>query len=334
VDEDLHTYYLLSYSPRNQDFNGQFRQINLKVTRPGVEVQARKGYYALESSYDTPVLHYEAPALALLGPNARRPANAFNSHVAAFSFHAPGAGGLVPVMVEVPSDSVNFVVGKDKKAYATNFSVVVLVRDEGGRVVRKLSNQYILGGPLDKLDAARRGKILFYRETRLDPGRYSVSAIVYDATNGRASADEGALEVAAGDESRLRLSSVVLIKGAEQAAAGGQAPNPFHFGEVLLYPNLGEPVSKAASKNLAFFVTVYPPRGAASAAKLKMEITQQGRTLGQSTNDLPAPDAEGRIQYASAVPLYKYAPGVYELKVTVSDARDTVTRSEKFTVAP
>lgn len=334
VDEDLHTYYLLSYSPRNQDFNGQFRQISLKVNRSGVEVQARKGYYALDTSYDTPVLHYEAPALALLGSKATPPPNAFNSRVAAFSFNAPGKSGLVPVMVEVPSGSINFVVSKDKKAYATNFSVIVLVRDEARRVVRKLSNQYILGGPLDKLDEARRGQILFYRETQLDPGRYTVSSIVYDATNGRASAKEGTLELPAADDSRLRLSSVVIIKSAEQAAANKQAPNPFHFGEVLLYPNMGEPVRKSATNNLAFFVTVYPPRGAPSAAKLKIEITQKGRTLGQSSNDLPAPDAEGRVQYASAVPIAQYAPGDYELKITVEDARDTVTRSEKFTIAP
>ncbi|MFL6258046.1 MAG: hypothetical protein ACJ74T_23800, partial [Pyrinomonadaceae bacterium] len=137
------------------------------------------------------------------------------------------------------------------------------------------------------------------------------------------------------DEARLRLSSIVLIKSAEQAAvADKQAANRFHFGELLLYPNMGEPVLKSVSKNLAFFVTVYPPRGAASAAKLRIEITQKGRTLGQSSNDLPAPDADGRIQYASALPIDKYAPGSYELKVTVSDARDTVTRSEKFTIAP
>lgn len=331
VDEDLHTYYLLSYSPKNQDFNGQFRQISLKVNRSGVEVQARKGYYALDTSYDTPVLHYEAPALALLGSKSTPPPNAFNSHVAAFNFPVPGKTGLVPVMVEVPSGSINFVVSKEKKAYATNFSVIVLVRDEARRVVRKLSNQYILGGPLDQLDAAKQGKILFYRETQLDPGRYTVSSIVYDATNGRASANESVLEVPAVDESRLRLSSVILIKSAEPDK---QTQNPFRFGEVLLYPNMGEPVRKSVSKNLAFFVTVYPPRGATSATKLKIEIKQKGRTLGQSSNDLPAPDADGRIQYASAVPIDKYAPGDYELLITVQDARDTVTRSEKFTIAP
>lgn len=334
VDEDLHVYYLLSYSPRDQNFDGRFRQISLKVNRPGVEVQARKGYFALNTSYDTPVLHYEVPGLVLLG-SERPPASAFNSRVAAFNFPEPGRAGLVPVMVEVPAGSINYVVGKDRKSYATNFSVVVLVRDEAGRPVRKLSNQYVLGGPLENLDAARRGKILFYRETRLEPGRYTVSSVVHDATNDRASVGAGALEVPAGDDSRLRLSSIVLIKSAEQAtAADKQSPNPFHFGDVLIYPNMSEPVRKAVTKNLAFFVTAYPPRDSATPAKLRLEITQGGRTLGQASYDLPAPDDAGRVQYAAALPIDKFGPGDYELKVTVQDARDTATRTEKFTIAP
>jgi VWFA-related protein len=333
VDEDLHAYYLLTYGPRNQNFDGQFRQISLKVNRPGVEVQARKGYYAFNVSFDTPVLHYEVPALTLLG-GARRP-NAFDSKVAAFSFPEPGKPDLVPVMVEVPAGSVNFTAGKDGKTYSTNFSVVVLVKNEAGRVVRKLSNQYLLGGPLDKLDAARRGKILFYRETQLEPGRYTIAAAVYDATNERASVNEGTLAVPAADESRLRLSSVVIIKSAEQAvAADKRTPNPFHFGDVLIYPNMGEPLRKSESKNLTFFVTAYAPGAAAGGAKLKLEITRQGRAIGQSTYDLPAPDAAGRIQYAGAIPTDKFDPGEYELKVTVQDARDTATRSAKFTITP
>ena len=64
VDEDLHSYYLLTYTPKNSHYDGRFRQISVKVNRSGIDVQARKGYYALNNSYGTPVLDYEAPALA------------------------------------------------------------------------------------------------------------------------------------------------------------------------------------------------------------------------------------------------------------------------------
>jgi VWFA-related protein len=331
VDEDLHAYYLVSYSPSNQNFDGRFRRINLKVNRSGVDVQARKGYFAVANTYDTPVLDYEAPALALL--EGRKQPNAFASRVAAFDFPERGRPGLVPVMVEVPAGSINFTTAADKKSYAADFAVVVLVKDEGGRVVRKLSNEYLLGGPLDQLAAAKQGKVLFYRETRLPPGRYSLSAIVYDATNSRASTDTSSLTVEASDDSRLHLSSVVLIKSAEKlTAAEAASPRPFNFGEVAIYPNMGEPVRKSLTKTLAFFVTAYAPRGSNSTTHLKMEVVQQGRALGQTSYDLPAPDASGRIQYAGAIPIDKYKPGDYELRVTVQDAQTTATRAERFTI--
>jgi hypothetical protein len=333
VDEDLHAYYLVSYSPSNRNFDGRFRRINLKVNRSGVDVQARKGYFAVANTYDTPVLDYEAPALALL--EGRKQSNAFASRVAAFDFPEAGRPGLVPVMVEVPAGSINFTTAADKKSYAADFSVVVLVRDEGGHVVRKLSNQYLLGGPLKELASAKQGKVLFYRETRLAPGRYNLSAIVYDATNSRASTDTASLSVEASDESRLRLSSVVLIKSAEKlTSAEAASPRPFNFGEVAIYPNMGEPVRKSASKTLAFFVTAYAPKSSASTTHLKMEVVQQGRALGQTSYDLPAPDASGRIQYAGAIPIDKYKPGDYELRVTVNDAQSTAARTESFTITP
>jgi VWFA-related protein len=333
VDEDLHAYYLLTYTPQNQNFDGHFRQINLKVDRPGVEVQARKGYYALNASYDTPVLDYEAPAVAILSGKSQP--NAFDSRVAAFNFPEPGKNGLVPVMVEVPAGAINFVANNEKKTYSTNFAVVVLIKDENQRVVRKLSNQYLLSGPLDKLEAAKQGKVLFYRETQLEPGRFTIASIVYDATTGRSSTNTASLVVTPADQSRLRMSSIVLIKNAERMTAVEQgAANPFHFGEVVIYPYIDQPLSKTATKSLPFFVTVYPAQGASETTRLTLEILRGGRVLAQVPLKLPAPDQTGRIQFASTIPIDKLQPGDYELKLTARDAKDTVTRTEQFTIKP
>jgi VWFA-related protein len=332
VDEDLHSYYVLTYSPQNQDFDGRFRMISLKVNRSGVDVQARRGYYAINSSYGTPVLAYEAQALALLGGRAQP--SAFPSRVAAFSFPEPANPGLVPVMVEVPANSINFISSTEKKSYGTNFSVVVLIKDEAQRVVGKLSNQYLLSGPLDKLESAKKGKILFYRETKLAPGRYTIASVVYDATNGRASTNTSSLVVAPVGPSRLTLSSIVIVKSAERLAADQNTANPFHFGEVIIYPNMEEPLSKAVSKNITFFVTVYPAAGTAAVPKLRLEILKGGRAVAQLPVELPAPDPAGRIQYASAIPVDKFQPGEYELKLTAEDGKSTATRSTRFTVVP
>ena len=53
VDEDLHTYYLLSYASKNKNYDGHFRRIEVKLT--GVSGSSeynsrhRTGYYTSKS---------------------------------------------------------------------------------------------------------------------------------------------------------------------------------------------------------------------------------------------------------------------------------------------
>jgi VWFA-related protein len=42
------SYYTLAYSTTNQKWEGQFRHIKLKLSRPGLRVQYRQGYYAID----------------------------------------------------------------------------------------------------------------------------------------------------------------------------------------------------------------------------------------------------------------------------------------------
>jgi VWFA-related protein len=47
VINDSASTYILSYYPDHNKWNGEFREIRVKVNRPGVEVRARKGYFAV-----------------------------------------------------------------------------------------------------------------------------------------------------------------------------------------------------------------------------------------------------------------------------------------------
>ena len=42
-------YYLVAYSPSNENYDGRFRTVSVKVTRPGVQVQTRQGYFAIRA---------------------------------------------------------------------------------------------------------------------------------------------------------------------------------------------------------------------------------------------------------------------------------------------
>ena len=46
--EDGSTYYTLGYYPENKDWDGRFRKITVKVSRPGVKLHYRQGFFAVE----------------------------------------------------------------------------------------------------------------------------------------------------------------------------------------------------------------------------------------------------------------------------------------------
>ncbi len=333
IDEDMRAHYVLAYIPKNQDFDGRFRKITVKLKRSDLDVQTRKGYYAIDPANSVPVLDYEIPALAAL--NRPRQGNAFALQAAGLHFPETNRPGLTPILAEAPMSAFTFTADKEKKNYSTDFSIVVVIKNEAKQVAQKLSQHYALNGPLDKLDAARKGEVLFYRETELPPGRYTIETIAWDAPAGKSSVSVGAIEVPAFDETKPRMSSVVLLKRADRLTAEEQKKdNPFHFGEVVVYPNLGDPLRKSVARQLTFFLTVWPAKGASGALKLTIEVRQQERVLGQTSAELPAPDTNGRIRHASALPLDSFQPGSYELKLTVTNGQNSVSRSTSFTVEP
>jgi VWFA-related protein len=85
ISDDMHGYYMMTYIPKNQDYNGQFRRINVKLSRSNLELQTRKGLLRDSSRrVNFRYLITEAPAIAA-ARNANQDANPFPFHGAALS---------------------------------------------------------------------------------------------------------------------------------------------------------------------------------------------------------------------------------------------------------
>jgi VWFA-related protein len=335
IEEDMRFQYLLGYTPSNQTYDGRFRAITVKVARPSLQVQTRQGYFAVRPAESKPIKTFEAPAIAILDRSPRP--SSFPLQAMGLSFPDPHQPGLVPVLVHVPGNTITYQPDKtDKsgeKSEHADFTVVVRIKDQGGREVDRLSQRYLLSTPESKLDAARRGDLLFYRQATLPPGRYDLEAVAYDGLSQKASVSTAAVEVPPAAADKLRLSSVVLVGRAEKVSeAEKKSDNPLFYGETVIYPNMGEPFRKATSQALGFFFTVYGGN-AAAARKATIEVSKAGQVTGRVIADLPAPDASGRTQFAGALPLQNFAPGTYDLKVTVADGSATDTRQTRFTLS-
>jgi VWFA-related protein len=332
VETDLRNYYLLGYTPSNSSFDGKFRTIEVKVKRPSVNVAARKGYFAVRDPGGAPVNSWEAPALGAL--EQQPVGNAFPLRAGALLFPERGRPGLVPVVVDLKTAPLTFTPAPDGKNYSSDFTVLVRFvdqRDQRNHVARKVSQHYEIRGPLDQMEGARKGEVIFYRESELPPGVYTMETIVYDAPSGRSSVRFSTVEVPNHDEARLRMSSLMLVKRGEKVPESERrAGHPLLVGDVLLYPNLGDPVSKA-SKELGFYFALYPaPKE--SAPEATIELLQNGKPVARVPMAVPAADASGRVQQVGRLPLAELKPGTYELRAIARQDTTQVARSVLVTI--
>ena len=331
IDEDNQFHYLLTYAPRNTVFDGKFREILVKSSRPDAQVFARKGYRAVRGHAPIDSGGFEVPALALLD---RTPLpNAFPIGAQGFSFPDPHHPGLTPLVVRLTTDSLRFVVDADKSTYSAQVAVVIRLKDSQGKDVHKLSQQYILSGDVKDMEAARRGTILFYREPLLAPGVYTVESIAFDALAGNGSARISTLTVPAAESQTLGLSSVVFVDHVEQMGGAPadhtERPAPFFVGQMLVHPNIGDPVVKTTTKDLPFFFTIY--RGTSGPLTATAQLLRDGGVVAEAPLEIAA-STEPRIQQLASLPVSGLAPGTYQLRIIVVSGPQRVAESAYFTL--
>ena len=324
IESDMRNYYLIGYTPLNPAYDGRFRGIQVKVKRDGVTIAARKGYFAVRNPGTLPINPLEAPALAAL--DQKPVPNAFPVRAGALLFPERGRPGLVPVLVEVNTAPLTFQPAPDGKTFTSNFVVLVRFLDRENQVLRKVSQHYEIRGELAQMERARQGNVMFYRESELPAGTYSMETVVHDAPSGKASVRYSTVEVPRYGEDTLRVSSLVVVKRGETAGQkNGAANTPLLVNGVALTPNLGEPVSRTA-KEVPFYFAVYPARTERGPDVL-IELLQNGKAAVQLPMPVPPADGNGRIQQLGRLPIEQLAPGTYELRAVVKQGDQQVARS-------
>jgi VWFA-related protein len=330
IDADRRFHYLLTYSPTNTRQDGTFRRIAVTVKRKNVEVRARSGYNAVAGTGTIPTLQFETAALAALAATPRRTDIPIRAQ--ALLTPTQARPGQLVIVVTVPGAGLTYYLDQSKTSYSSDFTILTQILDAQGHVVRKGSQPYRLTGPADRLEAARQGDVLFYRQPELPAGRYTLEYVVSDALGAKAGTGSIPLVVEPANAAEPMMSSLVIVGRAERVPEGERDPsNPLYVGDVLLYPNLGTPLSKSRDGKLSFFYTLFPR---AATLRATLELVSGGRSVATLPLTLPAADASGRVQHFAQLPLAAVPVGSCTLRVTVGDGLSTITRDATFVLEP
>jgi hypothetical protein len=129
------------------------------------------------------------------------------------------------------------------------------------------------------------------------------------------------------------VSSLVLVRRAERAGPEERQPeNPLFVDDVVLYPNLGEPLSASSNLTLTCFLSLAGLAG--GSPEVAMELLRGGARVAQGSLSLPAPDASGRVRYLGQISVGAIRePGDYTLRLTLTKHGRSVVREAAFTIA-
>ena len=298
---------------------GQFRKIEVRVTRKDVKVQSRSGYY---TSPPSAAGAFEAFAGAALPSDFE-----VRSHFYRFGREEGGPFDCV-VKIEASLAQAQFKEDPAKGRLVGRIALVGRVLDGKGEVVDTFAQDVALGGTPEQIQASRAQALPLARRLKLPPGNYTVELLVRDVVGDKVSGQRLALTVPA-PEGALAMSSLVVVSAVEPADPKSDPTDPLRIADQRIVPNLGRAVVAAPGASLPIYYTVFVKPGAAEAVTATIEVTREGRTVARGSSPMPAPDAAGRIIGLSPIPLQKLQPGTYDVKVKVTkeglSAEETTT---------
>ncbi len=320
VMEDVRTHYELSYVPTSQNYDGHFRKIEVQVSRPGVEVHTRAGYFALPLLAGEVLQPFEMVALDALNAKPQPVAVAYRAR--ALPFRAARSAVQYSIVFQVPMQNLAYRDNKQTAKLRSHISLLALVKDADGQVAAKVSRDLANDIPADKFEAFTRGDLTFSQAVLLAPGRYTLETAVVDRENGNASTKRMVMTVS--DEPGIGLSDLVPVRRVDpfnvQVDGGRNPGDPLHFAGGKVTPSLDGVYP--AGTDIPLYMVVYPAQ-TTEAPRLSIEVFQDGKRVSIASPELPPADQTGAIPFMSSI---QTAPGNYEIKVTARQGASVASR--------
>lgn len=324
---DAQSYYELSYDPKITDYNGVLRKTAFKLTQGDFKVRGRTGYLAMPPGQEN-LLPYEVPLMKALSATPLTREVEFEAGT--WKLKSTRDNVQAMVAVEVPFANISFAQDITKGNYAARISLVTQVRDPQGKLIEKFTRDLPLMGKIEQLEALKTSNFNFRERFSVPPGRYIVETAVIDQLSKKVGARKVSF-VAVAAKGALAMSSVTVVRNFQPNAKGLTPEEPYQFQGGRISPTLNETIKKVKGGTIALFFIVYPEAGVAPPQAV-VQYFKDGELAGSANLQLPAADAQGRINYVLSSPMDAMPPGSYEVKVLVKQGAAAVTESVLLTI--
>ncbi len=309
VNEEIGSYYEVSYKPQIANYDGSFRKIKVDTNRKNLVVHARSGYFALPAELRASGMQvYEVALLKAISAGSISSDVVFRSAAVVLQPKQDATG--VSVLVEVPLRGLQPKTDQAKKTQNVHFALGAIVRDAKGEMIEKVTRDRNLQVTADQL---KLGNFVEKMTLAFAPGKYVLETAVMDRESGKIGMQRFEFTVAPKGKG-VAISSLTGVRSYLPNAKNLDPNEPFRFQGGLITPTLNTSVQRTSDSNLRLFFTVYQDPAISSRATVEVEFLQNGKSLTKVPLPLPPADAQGRIPYVMTIPAAAIPPGDYEVR--------------------
>jgi VWFA-related protein len=328
VQEDTSTYYVLSYQSSNSARDGKFRRIAVRVNRPEVKLDFRRGYYAPADFQHASKEDREQQLEEQL--NSDLPSTDFPIYLSTGYFRLAENKFFVPVSLVIPGSEIPFVRASDQDR-ATLDVIGTVTEAESKRAFGSIRDTVKLA--VNTSQQVQRKNVQYDSSFVLPPGKYHLKLVVRENRTGRMGSFETDLAVPDMKTMPLRISSVILAS--QKQSAKPRKDDPLVREGTELIPNVTHVFS--SSQHLYVYYEVYDPgrqtvdaagaspkvagksaiRMLTSVAFLKGNVKVYETPMAE-TDEVNVPDRKA-ARFQVDVPLQQLPPGFYTCQVNVVD---------------
>ena len=325
---DNSSYYVLGYYAANDKRDGKFRKIEVRLTRPGLTVRARRGYVAPRGRAAAPPKPTNDPLEDALRVAVESPLamSGIPMRLFAASYKGTPPNAAVAVAVELGIGSFTF--SQQNGTYNDKLNVVVRVIDKDAKVRVNEKATVDLTLMPNTLARARARGFRVTSAVNLPPGRYQLRVSAADS-GGNAGSVVGDLDVPDFYKQPLAMSGLTLISAAGNLAPTARVKDD-PVGTLLMQPPTATR-EFTRDDQLMLFAEVYenqqnlPPHTVDIATEVRAEggrvvfSNSEARSSTELKGSLPAEagkaKAGGGYGYTVQIPLKDFAPGLYVVHV-------------------
>jgi VWFA-related protein len=178
VIDDSASTYILGYYPEHNKWNGEFREIKVRVDRSGLEVRARRGYYAIADTASAAERDSQKLADAIKSPLE---STDLGFDIQADGFDVAGARQL-KAKISLDANQLRFQQQSDR--WTDNLSEVWAEFDGEGKQVGEISKTIELNRPQDEYKKLLQDGFTYSKTLILAKDAAEVRLVLRDTGNG------------------------------------------------------------------------------------------------------------------------------------------------------